>query len=226
MSSAKGVAIRCAFGFLLTGAAAVSNASAGTLVVDSVAAFNAATTGQTPLNFNNVSTTGGGPNYASYPSITEGIATFAANPSPINANSASLYGTSGVFITNSYQPGATTSDTLTITLSSSVTAFALDFGTDGVSSAAFSLSNGYGTEVTTQNSYTDLTFAGFVSSTPFDSIELAVANPNGWGVLDFETAAAVTPTPLPAALPLFAGGLGALGLLGLRRKRTARSVAV
>ena len=28
-------------------------------------------------------------------------------------------------------------------------------------------------------------------------------------------------TPLPAALPLFAGGLGALGLLGWRRKRKA-----
>jgi hypothetical protein len=31
----------------------------------------------------------------------------------------------------------------------------------------------------------------------------------------------VAQTPLPAALPLFAGGLGALGLLGWRRKRTA-----
>ena len=29
----------------------------------------------------------------------------------------------------------------------------------------------------------------------------------------------VTPVPLPAALPLFAGGLGLLGLLGWRRKR-------
>jgi len=29
-------------------------------------------------------------------------------------------------------------------------------------------------------------------------------------------------TPLPAALPLFAGGLGALGLLGWRRKRKGR----
>jgi hypothetical protein len=29
----------------------------------------------------------------------------------------------------------------------------------------------------------------------------------------------VTPTPLPAALPLFASGLGALGLFGWRRKR-------
>jgi hypothetical protein len=30
-----------------------------------------------------------------------------------------------------------------------------------------------------------------------------------------------TPTPLPAALPLFASGLGVLGLLGWRRKRSA-----
>jgi hypothetical protein len=35
----------------------------------------------------------------------------------------------------------------------------------------------------------------------------------------------VSSTPLPAALPLFATGLGALGLLGWRTKRTARSVA-
>jgi hypothetical protein len=36
----------------------------------------------------------------------------------------------------------------------------------------------------------------------------------------------VSNTPLPAALPLFAAGLGALALLGWCRKRTARSVAV
>jgi PPE-repeat protein len=39
-------------------------------------------------------------------------------------------------------------------------------------------------------------------------------------------ATAPSATPLPAALPLFTAGLGALGLLGWRRKRTARSVAV
>jgi hypothetical protein len=32
-------------------------------------------------------------------------------------------------------------------------------------------------------------------------------------------------TPLPAALPLFATGLGALGLLGWRRKRKAAAIA-
>jgi hypothetical protein len=34
-----------------------------------------------------------------------------------------------------------------------------------------------------------------------------------------------TTTPLPAALPLFATGIGALGLLGWRRKRKAQAVA-
>jgi uncharacterized protein (TIGR03118 family) len=36
---------------------------------------------------------------------------------------------------------------------------------------------------------------------------------------------AINPTPLPAALPLFATGLGGLGLLGWRRKRKAQAAA-
>ena len=39
------------------------------------------------------------------------------------------------------------------------------------------------------------------------------------GVGSYAVGGAVTATPLPAALPLFAGGLGAMGLLGWRRKR-------
>jgi len=35
----------------------------------------------------------------------------------------------------------------------------------------------------------------------------------------------LTPVPLPATLPLFASGLGAMGLLGWRRKRRAQSVS-
>ena len=36
---------------------------------------------------------------------------------------------------------------------------------------------------------------------------------------------ALTPTPIPAALPLFATGLGALGLLGWRRKRKSNAIS-
>jgi hypothetical protein len=35
----------------------------------------------------------------------------------------------------------------------------------------------------------------------------------------------VSNTPLPVTLPLFASGLGALGLLGWRRKRKAQALA-
>jgi hypothetical protein len=42
---------------------------------------------------------------------------------------------------------------------------------------------------------------------------------------DWVTTTESTATPLPAALPLFATGLGALGLLGWRRKRKAAAVA-
>jgi len=35
----------------------------------------------------------------------------------------------------------------------------------------------------------------------------------------------LTATPLPAALPLFAGGLGVMGLFGWRRKRKAAAIA-
>jgi hypothetical protein len=53
---------------------------------------------------------------------------------------------------------------------------------------------------------------------------------NDFGVYGFanepiDTLVLTSATPLPAALPLFASGLGALGLLGWRRKRKAAALA-
>jgi hypothetical protein len=85
------------------------------------------------------------------------------------------------------------------------------------------------------NAGTGLDFSGTVEDS-FDTFSQAIATTVGQSyTLDFlfstngdppselvatASGASVT-TPLPAALPLFAGGLGALGLLGWRRKRKA-----
>jgi hypothetical protein len=46
-----------------------------------------------------------------------------------------------------------------------------------------------------------------------------------WGFSGGSFDTVLTPTPIPAALPLFATGIGAIGLLGWRRKRKAQLVA-
>jgi hypothetical protein len=52
-----------------------------------------------------------------------------------------------------------------------------------------------------------------------------ITDPGGLGWDNFNFTSSAGATPLPAALPLFASGLGGLGLLGWRRKRKATAVA-
>jgi len=53
---------------------------------------------------------------------------------------------------------------------------------------------------------------------------LLVSNSGASGIT-FSVSPEISSTPLPAALPLFATGLGALGLLGWRRKRKNAAIA-
>jgi hypothetical protein len=71
-------------------------------------------------------------------------------------------------------------------------------------------------------------FTLLVAGTGLDSLKFAAVGTDDsyGGSLDFVSLNAAPPaetsaTPLPAALPLFASGLGALGLVGWRRKRKA-----
>jgi hypothetical protein len=59
----------------------------------------------------------------------------------------------------------------------------------------------------------------FTATSAFTVISLTGAFGDKYIGLDNVSVTAVETTPLPAALPLFASGLGALGLLGWRRKR-------
>jgi hypothetical protein len=53
--------------------------------------------------------------------------------------------------------------------------------------------------------------------------EITVLNVGGWSPITGELT--VIATPLPATLPLFATGLGALGLVGWWKKRKAQAAA-
>jgi hypothetical protein len=62
----------------------------------------------------------------------------------------------------------------------------------------------------------------FASADPFIFVDPSFANASDYSIIVSDGVAnAASATPLPAALPLFATGLGALGLLGWRRKRKA-----
>jgi hypothetical protein len=85
-----------------------------------------------------------------------------------------------------------------------------------------------GNTVDTQaNDYTGVSFtvpsADFVMGLNTISVTMTVGDGLWDGTrVSFSTVQGITAaTPLPAALPLFAGGLGALGVLGWRRKRKA-----
>jgi hypothetical protein len=71
----------------------------------------------------------------------------------------------------------------------------------------------------------DGTIAFLISGTLADVFDVWVKTSVGSGDMAL-TGSELSQTPLPAALPLFAGGLGALGLLGWRRKKKAAASGV
>jgi hypothetical protein len=80
----------------------------------------------------------------------------------------------------------------------------------------------------------DLTATG--TNSWAQAVDVLIANADGWEAADnmggtpqdlgtYTSTTQTSVTPLPAALPLFATGFGALGLLGWRRKRKVSALA-
>jgi hypothetical protein len=148
--------------------------------------------------------------------------------------------------------GVTSPSLLTFTFNSPVTSFGIyiaGLGTILPGSTTLSIANSNGFYANLFTNYSGTTtsfdtalFAGLISDTKFTSVTLA-GTEVGDGIffdnLSYGHSPVVIPTfsaapalsdpiatPLPAALPLFATGLGVLGLLGWRRKRKNAAIAV
>ena len=85
-----------------------------------------------------------------------------------------------------------------------------------------------GSDVGFQNSENLAYILGLFDPTADDTyiVTLELTDPSGLNLsVDKTVIAGAGATPLPPALPLFASGLGAMGLLGWRRKKKARALA-
>ena len=151
--------------------------------------------------------------FTSFGSISSGesgnfIGSYTSTTPPA-ATASRFYNITGV--------GETLSDTLSITVAPTTTS-----GNTSVVVAFFSDTEGGAalTPLSCTGVTTSCTLASIAETGAFQTVNAGVADLIVSFASDLEAA-----VPLPAALPLFATGLGALGLLGWRRKRKAAAVA-
>jgi hypothetical protein len=144
------------------------------------------------------------------------------------SSTVSITGVSIVFITPSV---------ITFTFDSPIHSFGIyiaGLGTVLPGSTTFSISNSNGFSANLYTNYSSSTtsfdtplFGGLISDTRFTSVSLSGTEADDGIFVDnlyYGHAPDVSATPLPAALALFATGIGGLGLLGWRRKRKAQAV--
>jgi hypothetical protein len=209
-----------AVSFVLTSGLVAQPAAAGVVDFKSSAAFNAATAGETVFVENYAAGTAG---------------QIIANPGSFNGLSYSFTGPIDGIITDQFdsfsglslggnQSGGAqfffAGDSVTVTFPKPVTAAAAFFNVN-LNSGDFNLNTGVGDVSTDSTIYDTSTFVfdGITSTTPFSSITLISSNNfiASYNIPEIEFVTA-TPVPVPAALPLFTSGLGALWFVAGRRK--------
>jgi hypothetical protein len=207
----------------LLAAAIVSPAEAATMTYISDTAYFAAAGPQSFQDFDNP--------ISSIPGTSVRYPNLVVSCSGSTLCSSPFFGTSSTTSITGLSIFFTSSSVVTFTFDSPIHSFGIyiaGLGTLAPGSTTFSISNSNGFSANLYTDYGGTTtsfdtplFAGLISDDRFTSVSLAGTELGDGIFLDdlyYGHAA-----PLPAALPLFATGLGGLGLLGWYRKRKAQA---
>jgi hypothetical protein len=214
---------------LLAAGTAVTPVRADFVLYDTPAAFQAATTSLTTVNFEGIAAVGGFVFEPAPPGLTHQGVNFTIDRARSNGNlfviGDNFYYPNQAVVSSSQSTTAV--NDLLITPPAGSNAFSFNLGTFSNSTVTFTLSTG---ETFTRNTpaFAGQIFVGVVDSAPITSIRLEVPQvaseqPINLSQFQFGTGPFVTTAvPEPAGLTLL--GLGALGLAGgsYRRRRTAR----
>jgi hypothetical protein len=185
---------------------------AGTTFFTGRASYNAATTGNTTINFEGIAP----PNDSIFEPTPPGITLSGVNFTidHTNNNSSLFVIGDGFYYAGtsvlSSQFSDTGPDNIVVTLPRASTAFAVDFGTFNQSPVTFTLSTG---ETFTQPTpaFPGLVFLGVVDTTPFTSVRLSQPIGDALNLADVTFGTSAVPEPSALAM----GSLAALTGLGL-----------
>ena len=191
-------------------------ATASVTIYTSRSAWTAATSGVTTADFNGIASVGSFVGYGSGPAVIDGL-TFTSNDSMFVIDPA-YYGFP--YPDGFFNADYTVPNVVTIALPGSYTAVGFDFGSLFSGGASFDVTlGGLGPfTVSSTGSTADgvLDFAGFISTTSFNTVTLSMPDaPNYNAVDNFSYGGAAIPEPASIALL----GSGLLGIAGVLRRR-------
>jgi len=210
---------------LLTAAilvAVIDSAGAGVLEYNTLTSFNAAAGATTTINFDSLSPIAIHTYFGDPGSVSLGGDTFSSSQALFAFKPAIYYSSSFLSAQTQANPPF---NSLTIQ-TAGVNAIGFTYGDFFVALPNLTVTINGGTPVSLTPATSSGTFVGFTDTSLITSIVLTETGSlpaRDGAVLDLinvlQTQQTVSATPLPAGLPLFATGLGVIGLLGRRRKR-------